>query len=108
MIGNMGNMMKKVQKMQADMEAAQQKLELMEIEGRSGGGLISITANGKGVVQSVKVDPSLLKPQEVDVLEDLLLAALLDTRAKAEAMEAEMLGNVTQGLKLPAGMKLPF
>ena len=104
----MGNMMKKVQKMQADMEAAQQKLELTEIEGRSGGGLITIIANGKGVVQNVKVDPSLLKPNEVDVLEDLLLAALLDTRAKAEATEAELLGNVTQGLKLPAGMKLPF
>lgn len=108
MFGNMGEMMKKVQKMQAQMEESQKKLESIEVEGASGGGLIKITANGKGSIKKVKVDPTLLDPQEVEVLEDLLVAALLDTQAKVEEKAAEEMGKVTGGLKLPAGMKLPF
>lgn len=108
MFGNMGEMMKKVQKMQAQMEEVQKNLETLEVEGMSGGGLIKMTANGKGTIKSVKIDPSVLDPQEVEVLEDLLVAAFLDTQSKAEAKAAEEMGKVTGGLKLPAGMKLPF
>jgi len=108
MFGNMGEMMKKVQKMQAQMEESQKKLESIDVEGASGGGLIKITANGKGSIKKVKVDPTLLDPQEVEVLEDLLVAALLDTQAKVEEKAAEEMGKVTGGLKLPGGMKLPF
>jgi DNA-binding YbaB/EbfC family protein len=108
MFGNMGEMMKKVQKMQAQMEESQKKLESIDVEGASGGGLIKVTANGKGSIKKVKVDPTLLDPQEVEVLEDLLVAALLDTQAKVEEKAAEEMGKVTGGLKLPGGMKLPF
>ncbi len=108
MFGNMGEMMKKVQKMQAQMEESQKKLETIEVEGASGGGLIKIMANGKGAIKGVKIDPTLLDPQEVEVLEDLLVAALLDTQAKVEEKAAEEMGKVTGGLKLPGGMKLPF
>ncbi|MBI2707207.1 MAG: YbaB/EbfC family nucleoid-associated protein [Proteobacteria bacterium] len=108
MFGNMGEMMKKVQKMQAQMEESQKKLESIDVEGGSGGGLIKITANGKGTIKGVKIDPTLLDPQEVEVLEDLLVAALLDTQTKVEEKAAEEMGKVTGGLKLPGGMKLPF
>ncbi len=108
MFGNMGEMMKKVQKMQTQMEEAQKKLESIEVEGASGGGLVKITANGKGAIKSVKLDPTLLDPKEVEVLEDLLVAALLDTQTKVEEKAAEEMGKVTGGLKLPGGMKLPF
>jgi DNA-binding YbaB/EbfC family protein len=108
MFGNMGEMMKKVQKMQAQMEESQKKLETLEVEGASGGGLVKITANGKGTVKSIKIDSSLMDPKEVEVLEDLLVAAFLDTQSKAEELSAEEMGKVTGGLKIPAGMKLPF
>jgi DNA-binding YbaB/EbfC family protein len=108
MFGNMGEMMKKVQQMQAQMAESQKKLETLEVEGASGGGLVKITATGKGTVKSVKIDPSLLDPKEVEVLEDLLVAAFLDTQSKAEELAAEEMGKVTGGLKMPAGMKLPF
>lgn len=108
MFGNMGEMMKKVQKMQAQMTESQQKLETLEVEGASGGGLVKIKANGKGTVKNVKIDPSLLDPKEVEVLEDLLVAAFLDTQSKAEELASEEMGKVTGGLKMPAGMKLPF
>jgi len=108
MFGNMGDMMKKVQKMQAQIAESQKKLETLEVEGASGGGLVKMTADGKGTIKGIKIDPTLLNPQEVEVLEDLLLAAFLDTHAKAEAKAAEEMGKVTGGLKLPPGMKLPL
>jgi DNA-binding YbaB/EbfC family protein len=108
MFGNMGEMMKKVQKMQAQMEESQKKLESLQVEGGAGNGLIKITADGKGAIKSVKIDSTLVDPQEVEVLEDLLVAALLDTQKKVEELGAEEMGKVTGGLKLPAGMKLPF
>lgn len=101
MFGNIGEMMKKAQKMQAKMAEVQEKLATLEIEGLSGGGLVKIVADGKSTIKKVKIDPSLLDPQEVDVLEDLLLAALHDAQTKAEAKAAEEMGKVTGGMKLP-------
>ncbi len=108
MFGNMGEMVKKVQKMQAQMAEAQKKLETIDVEGTSGGGLIKVTANGKGTFKGIKIDPTLVDPLEVEILEDLVLAALLDTQTKVEEKSAEEMDKVTGGLKLPGGMKLPF
>src|ERR1700722_5373414 len=106
MFGNIGEMMKQAQKMQAKMAEVQEKLTTLEVEGMSGGGLVKVTADGKGTIKEIKIDPTLLDPQEVEVLEDLLVAAFRDVQTKAEAKAAEEMGKVTGGLKLPAGMKL--
>ncbi len=108
MFGNIGEMMKQAQKMQAKMAEVQEKLATLEVEGTSGGGLIKITADGKGTIKGIKIDSSLLDPQEGEVLEDLLVAALHDVQAKAEEKASEEMNKVTGGLKLPGGMKLPF
>ena len=108
MFGNIGEMMKKAQKMQAKMAEVQEKLAALEVEGTSGGGLIKVTTDGKGAMKGIKIDPTLLDPQEVDVLEDLIVAAIHDAQTKAEEKAAEEMGEVTGGLKLPGGMKLPF
>lgn len=108
MFGNIGEMMKQAQKMQAKMAEAQEKLTALEVEGSSGGGLVRITADGKGTIKKVKVDPTLLDPQEGEVLEDLLVAALHDAQAKAEEKANEEMNKVTGGLKLPGNMKMPF
>ena len=83
MFGNIGDMMKQAQKMQAKMAEVQEKLTTLEVEGTSGGGLVKILADGQGTVKEVKIDPSLLDPKEGEVLEDLLVAALHDTQKKA-------------------------
>lgn len=108
MFGNIGEMMKQAKQMQAKIAAAEEKLATLEVEGGAGSGLIKITASGKGEIKTVKLDPSLLDPQEVEVLEDLLVAALHDVRTRVDDLTAEEMGKVTGGLKLPAGMKLPF
>jgi nucleoid-associated protein EbfC len=108
MFGNIGEMMKQAQKMQAKMAEVQEKLTALEVEGTSGGGLVKATADGKGTIKGVKIDPTLLDPQEVEVLEDLIVAAIRDAQTKAEEKAAEEMGKVTGGLKLPGGMKLPF
>ena len=108
MFGNMGQMMKQAKEMQTKMAEAEAKLGTLEVEGGAGSGLIKITASGKGTIKTLKIDPTLLDPQEVDVLEDLLVAALLDTQTKVDALAAEEMGKVTGGLQLPKGLKLPF
>lgn len=108
MFGNIGDMMKQAQKMQAKMAELQEHLKTIEVEGSSGGGLVKIAADGKGTVKKVKVDPTLLDPQEVEVLEDLLVAAFHDAQAKAEDKASEEMSKITGGLKLPGNMKLPF
>ena len=108
MIGNMGNMMKKVQEMQSKMQEVQKALENKTVEANSGGGLVSITMNGKHQVQSIKIDPSLLNEDEKEVLEDLIKAALNNAKEKVDEMSAEEMKKVTGGLPLPPGMKLPF
>jgi len=108
MFGNIGDMMKQAQKMQAKMAEAQEKLATLEVEGASGGGLVKVTADGKGAIKGVKIDPTLLDPQDIEVLEDLIVAAVRDAQTKAEEKAAEEMSKVTGGLKLPGGMKLPF
>src|SRR3990167_11278430 len=108
MFGNIGEMMKQAKKMQSMMAEVDKALALVEVEGTAGGGLVKATSDGKGNIKRVKIDPSLLDPAEVEVLEDLLAAALRDVQTKAEEKSAEEMGKVTGGLKLPGGMKLPF
>ena len=98
---NLGNMMKQAQAMQA-------KLEQMTVEGAAGGGMVKLTLTGKGEMRGVAIDPALIDPEEVEVLEDLLVAAHNDAKAKSEAMMAEEMKAVTGGLQLPPGMKMPF
>jgi hypothetical protein len=105
---NLGNLMKQAQQMQARMQEVQAELETAEMTGVSGGGLISVTLNGKGDLKKLKIDPSAMVPDEAEVLEDLIVAAFNDARAKVNAhAEAEM-GKLTGGLNLPGGFKLPF
>ena len=94
--------------MQSRMTEMQAKLEEATVTGQSGGGLVKVTLSGKGAMTGVVIDPSLLKPEEKDILEDLLMAAHSDAKAKSEAMMAEEMKAGTGGLPLPPGFKLPF
>ena len=105
---NIGQMMKQAQQMQTKMAEMQEGLDSVEIEGGSGGGLVSITLNGKGEVRSIKIDPSLAIAEEIEVLEDLVTAAFNDAKSKVEAYVQDEMSKLTGGLKLPAGMNLPF
>ena len=105
---NLGQMMKQAQQMQAKMAEMQAALERAEITGQSGAGMVEITLTGKGDLRKVKIDPSLVKPEEADMLEDLLVAAHADAKAKMDAHVQEEMRKVTGGLALPPGMKLPF
>ena len=105
---NLGNMMKQAQAMQAKMAEMQAKLEQMTVEGAAGGGMVKVTLTGKGEMRGVAIDPALIDPEEVEVLEDLLVAAHNDAKAKSEAMMAEEMKAVTGGLQLPPSMKMPF
>lgn len=99
-------MMGKVREMQTRMQEVQTELAEMEIEGRSGAGMVQVVMNGKGDMQRIKIDPSLAKPDEIDILEDLIVAALQDAKSKVEATVQEKMTSVTGGLPLPPGLKL--
>jgi DNA-binding YbaB/EbfC family protein len=101
-------MMGKVKEMQAKMEKMQADIALLEVEGTSGGGLVTVRLNGKGEMLGLKIDPSLFKEEEVEILEDLLIAAHKDAKDKAEAVTAEKTRELTAGLPIPPGMKFPF
>lgn len=105
---NLGDMMKQVQAMQSRMADMQAKLEQTSVTGQSGGGLVKVTLTGKGVMTGLELDPSLLRPEEKDILEDLIVAAHSDARAKSESMMAEEMKSLTGGLPLPPGFKLTF
>lgn len=105
---NLGQMMKQAQAMQAKMQEMQAALERTEVTGVSGGGMVSVTVSGKGEMRRVKIDPKLVDPNDVGMLEDLIVAAANDARAKVDQqMQAEM-AKLTGGLQLPPGFKLPF
>ena len=107
-MNNMSNIMKQAKAMQDKMQELQKKVENTEVEGTAGGCLVKITINGKHQASKVKIDSSLVDKNEIDVLEDLILAALNDaTKKVSENMNSE-LGSITGGLNLPPGMKLPF
>ena len=107
-IGDLMGMMKQAKQLQEKMQDVQEEIAAMSVAGSSGGGLVSVVTSGKGDVRSLKIDPSLMKPEEVEILEDLVVAALADARGKAEAAVAEKMQAMTGGLSLPPGMKLPF
>jgi DNA-binding YbaB/EbfC family protein len=106
--GDMMGMMKQAKQLQERMEALQQEIALTEIEGSAGGGLVTVVMTGKSEMKKIHIDPSLLKPEESEILEDLIVAAANDARARAEATLAEKMREMTGGLQLPPGMKLPF
>lgn len=101
-------MMKKAEELQQKMAAIQDELSQMIVAGQSGGGLVSVQLTGKGEMKALKIDPSLFKEDQVEILEDLLITAHNDAKLKAEAAMQQRMGEVTQGLPLPPGMKLPF
>ena len=101
-------MMKKAQELQAKMGEMQEELQNAEVVGTSGGDMVTVTLNGKGDMRSVKIDPSLVTDGDVEIIEDLVMAAHADARGKAEAMSAEKMSEATAGLPIPPGMKLPF
>jgi DNA-binding YbaB/EbfC family protein len=105
---NLSQMMKQAQEMQERMQAMQERLAEEEVTGASGGGMVTVTLNGKGVLRGVKLDPSLVDPDDVEMLEDLIAAAFNDARAKVDALVAERMSELTGGLQLPPGFKLPF
>lgn len=102
---NFGDMMKQAQMLQQRFQEAQDKVNLVEAEGQSGGGMVRIVLNGKGQAKSVRIDPSLADPKDVGMLEDLLIAAINDARTKVDARVSDEMSKVTGGIPLPPGMK---
>jgi DNA-binding YbaB/EbfC family protein len=105
---NIGQLMKQAQEMQAKMAEMQAQLEAVEMTGGAGGGMIQLTLNGKGDLRKLKIDPVLLDPKDVEVLEDLIVAAFNDARGKVSAHAEQEMQKLTGGLQLPGGLKLPF
>ncbi len=105
---NLGALMKQAQEMQQKMGEMQERLADIEVEGSSGAGMVAVTLNGKSDMRRIKIDPSLLKADEAEVLEDLIVAATNDARARLEAQTQEEMSALTGGLNLPPGFKLPF
>jgi len=101
-------LMKKAGAMQAKMAEMQAELDNVLVEGVSGGGLVKVTLTAKGALQALSIDPSLLKADEKEIVEDLIVAAHADARRKAETVLEEKMKGMTAGLGLPAGFKLPF
>ncbi|MBY5739407.1 YbaB/EbfC family nucleoid-associated protein [Rhizobium leguminosarum] len=101
-------MMGKVKEMQAKMEQMQAEIAELTAEGKAGGGLVAVVITGKGELKSLKIDPSLFKEDDVEILEDLIVAAHKDAKDKAEALAAEKTKTLTAGLPIPPGFKLPF
>ena len=99
-------MMKQAQEIQGRMQKLQEELSGLEVEGQSGGGLVRVKLNGKLEARGVKIDPSLIKPEEAEILEDLVMAAFQDAKGKAEAAVQVRMQEITGGLALPPGLKL--
>jgi len=105
---NIGNMMKQAQQLQKKMSEVQEKLNSIEVEGVSGGGLVKVTATAKGDIKRITLDDSLLSKEEKEMTEDLIVAAINDAKQKGEAASQEEMKAVTGGIPLPPGMKMPF
>jgi len=105
---NLGNMMKQAQQLQKKMSEAQEKLNSIEVEGVSGGGMVKVFATAKGEVKRIILDEGLLKPEDKEITEDLIVAAVNDAKQKGEIAAQEEMKSVTGGIPLPPGMKLPF
>ena len=105
---NIGNMMKQAQQLQKKMSEIQEKLDSIEVEGSSGGGLVKVISTAKGEIKRISIDDSLMKQEEKGITEDLIVAAINDAKQKGETAAQEEMKNVTGGISLPPGMKLPF
>ena len=106
MRGNIAQLMQQAQKMQENLKRAQEQIAALEVTGQSGGGMVSVTLNGRHEARKVKIDPSLTA--DVEMLEDLIAAAMNDAVHKAEAASQAKMASLMGGLQLPPGMKLPF
>ncbi len=107
-LGDMGKMMKAAQEMQTKMAELQESLNAITVTGESGAGLVKATATAKGELTALDIDPSIFNPDEKEVVEDLILAAIKDAQAKAQEKSQSEMAKLTEGLGLPADMKLPF
>ena len=105
---NINNMMKQSQQLQKKMSEAQEKLNSIEVEGISGGGLVKVVATAKGEIKRIMLDDSIMNTNEKEITEDLIVAAINDAKKKGEIAAQEEMKNVTGGLPLPPGMQLPF
>ena len=105
---NINNMMKQAQQLQKKMSEVQEKLNSIEVEGISGGGLVKVTATAKGDIKRITLDDSLLSKEEKEMTEDLIVAAINDAKQKGETASQEEMKAVTGGIPLPPGMKMPF
>ncbi len=101
-------LMKQAAQLQEKMQAVQAEIADLEATGAAGAGLVTVVVDGKGGLKSVKIDPSLAKPEEIEILEDLIVAATSDARGKAETLASEKMKALTEGLPLPPGFTLPF
>ena len=102
----LGDIMKQAQALQSRFQEAQERVTAIEAEGQSGGGMVRVTINGKGMAKAVRIDPTLIDPKDAGMLEDLLVAAMNDARAKVDARMGEEMSKITGGLPLPPGMKV--
>src|SRR5690606_29613617 len=107
-LGDMGKLMRQAQEMQTKMAEVQEQLDTIEVEGEAGAGLVKAVASAKGELRRLSIDPSLFKPEEREVVEDLIVAAVKEATERAQARAQEEFAKVTEGLPLPPGMKLPF
>jgi len=105
---NLGNLMKQAKEMQGKMAEMQASLENHELTGVAGAGMVEVTLNGKGAMRGIKIDPSIVDPEDKEMLEDLIKAAHADARSKVDAYSQEKMKDMTGGLDLPPGMSLPF
>jgi len=100
-IPNLGNLMKQAQQFQAKFAKLQEELAEKTVEGSAGGGMVSVVANGKQEILSVRIDPEVVDPQDIEMLQDLILAAVNDGLTRAKTMMNEEMGKITQGMNLP-------
>lgn len=105
---NIAGLMKQASQMQKKMEDMQAALEAMTVEGSAGAGMVHVTMTGKNELRSVRIDPKLADPAEMEMLQDLIVAAHADAKRKVEALATEEMKKATGGMELPAGLKLPF
>jgi len=105
--GGLGNMMKQFQQMQSKMEQIQAELEQTEVEGTSGGGMVKVTINGKMDITSIAIDPEVVNPDDVEMLQDLIVGAVNQAKEKAQQIQSEKMSGLTGGLNIP-GLNLPF
>lgn len=107
-LGDMGKLMRQAQEMQTKMAEVQERLDTIEVEGEAGAGLVKAVTSAKGELRRLSIDPSLFQPEEREVVEDLIVAAVKEATERAQARAQEEISKVTEGFALPPGMKLPF